>query len=246
MLRSSATASAAPGLIRSAIAATPAACVSSANQTTVLACAANRSACRSSDRDAVLLQQLPVACEVRTFACAALYPAAGKVFETADGYGPSFQPGCQGFGQRVLRARFQCEEQRFQPFRAPGPYQVGHDRPAFGQRSGFVQYHRVDFFCCFEALRILNQNTLLRSFPDSHHDGRRGGQSQRTRACDDQYGHEGQQTVRKPAAAAEYDAHFFDAATIASPSKEDQLHMDAASHAALADALCAQVHAILG
>ena len=48
------------------------------------------------------------------------------------------------------------------------------------------------------------------------------------------------------AAAAEYDAHFFDAATIASPSKEDQLHMDAASHAALADALCAQVHAILG
>lgn len=48
------------------------------------------------------------------------------------------------------------------------------------------------------------------------------------------------------AAAAAYNAHFFDAATVASPSKEDQLHMDAASHAALADALCTQVRAILG
>ena len=48
------------------------------------------------------------------------------------------------------------------------------------------------------------------------------------------------------AAAEACGAHFLDAASVASPSEEDQLHMDAAGHAALADALCDKVRAILG
>ena len=46
--------------------------------------------------------------------------------------------------------------------------------------------------------------------------------------------------------AKQYGAYFFDAATVARPSKEDQLHMDADSHRALADALAKCVKEILG
>lgn len=46
--------------------------------------------------------------------------------------------------------------------------------------------------------------------------------------------------------AKKYGAHFLDAATVARPSAEDQLHMDADSHRALADALAEQVRSILG
>lgn len=46
--------------------------------------------------------------------------------------------------------------------------------------------------------------------------------------------------------AKQYGAHFFDAATVARPSEEDHLHMDADSHHALADALAQQVRTILG
>jgi lysophospholipase L1-like esterase len=46
--------------------------------------------------------------------------------------------------------------------------------------------------------------------------------------------------------AERYGAHFFDAASVARPSAEDQLHMDADSHRALADALAEKVRSILG
>jgi len=46
--------------------------------------------------------------------------------------------------------------------------------------------------------------------------------------------------------AEKYGAHFFDAATVARPSTEDQLHMDADNHRALADALAERVRIILG
>lgn len=46
--------------------------------------------------------------------------------------------------------------------------------------------------------------------------------------------------------AQKYGAHFFDAASVARPSAEDQLHMDADSHRALAEALAGQVRSILG
>lgn len=46
--------------------------------------------------------------------------------------------------------------------------------------------------------------------------------------------------------AEKYGAHFFDAASVAYPSREDQLHMDAESHRALADALAQQIVRILG
>jgi len=45
--------------------------------------------------------------------------------------------------------------------------------------------------------------------------------------------------------AKQYSAHFFDAATVAYPSKEDHLHMDADSHLALAGALAQQIRSIL-
>ena len=45
--------------------------------------------------------------------------------------------------------------------------------------------------------------------------------------------------------AEKYGAHFFDAASVARPSAEDQLHMDADSHRALADALAVKVREIL-
>jgi len=48
------------------------------------------------------------------------------------------------------------------------------------------------------------------------------------------------------AVAKQYGVHFFDAATVARPSAEDQLHMDADSHRALADALADRVREILG
>lgn len=41
-----------------------------------------------------------------------------------------------------------------------------------------------------------------------------------------------------------YNAHFFDAARVASPSEEDQLHMDAESHGALAIALAKCIQSI--
>lgn len=46
--------------------------------------------------------------------------------------------------------------------------------------------------------------------------------------------------------AEKYGAHFFDAASVAYPSREDQLHMDAESHRALADALADKIRGILG
>ena len=46
--------------------------------------------------------------------------------------------------------------------------------------------------------------------------------------------------------AEKYGAHFFDAASVAYPSREDQLHMDAESHRALADALADKIRRILG
>ena len=46
--------------------------------------------------------------------------------------------------------------------------------------------------------------------------------------------------------AEKYGAHFFDAASVARPSAEDQLHMDADSHRALADALEKKIREILG
>lgn len=49
--------------------------------------------------------------------------------------------------------------------------------------------------------------------------------------------------VYAPVAQA-FNAHFFDAAAVARPSEEDQLHMDAASHEALADALAECVQRI--
>jgi lysophospholipase L1-like esterase len=45
--------------------------------------------------------------------------------------------------------------------------------------------------------------------------------------------------------AERYGAHFFDAASVARPSAEDQLHMDESSHRALADALAVKVREIL-
>lgn len=51
-------------------------------------------------------------------------------------------------------------------------------------------------------------------------------------------------SVYAPVAKA-FGAHFFDAATVARPSEEDQLHMDAQSHRALADALAKEVRRIL-
>ena len=45
--------------------------------------------------------------------------------------------------------------------------------------------------------------------------------------------------------AEKYGAHFFDAASVARPSAEDQLHMDESSHRALADALAVKVREIL-
>lgn len=45
--------------------------------------------------------------------------------------------------------------------------------------------------------------------------------------------------------AREAGAHFFDAATVAGPSKEDRLHMDKNSHAALAVALEKEIRKIL-
>lgn len=46
--------------------------------------------------------------------------------------------------------------------------------------------------------------------------------------------------------AQKYGAHFFDASRVARPSAEDQLHMDADSHRALAEALAVKVREILG
>ena len=51
--------------------------------------------------------------------------------------------------------------------------------------------------------------------------------------------------IYEPVAKA-YGAHFFDAAQVASPSREDQLHMDRESHRALADALAQKIRGILG
>ena len=45
--------------------------------------------------------------------------------------------------------------------------------------------------------------------------------------------------------AEKYGAHFFDAASVARPSAEDQLHMDESSHRALADALAVKVREVL-
>ena len=45
--------------------------------------------------------------------------------------------------------------------------------------------------------------------------------------------------------AEKYGAHFFDAASVARPSAEDQLHMDESSNCALADALAVKVREIL-
>lgn len=48
------------------------------------------------------------------------------------------------------------------------------------------------------------------------------------------------------AVAQEHGAYFLDAAQVAHPSREDQLHMDRESHAALADVLEKKVREILG
>ena len=48
------------------------------------------------------------------------------------------------------------------------------------------------------------------------------------------------------AVAQAHGAYFLDAAQVAHPSREDQLHMDRESHAALADALEQKVREILG
>ena len=71
---------------------------------------------------------------------------------------------------------------------APAGRDVGHRRPALGDRAGLVEHDRAHGVSGLERGAVADEHTVLGAFAGAYHDGRRGGQAQRARAGDDQHG----------------------------------------------------------
>ena len=102
-----------------------------------------------------------------------------------------------GFSKRVFGQTLQAEESCFALFLFVVPDQIGHYRTSFGQSSGLVEDDGINLACGFQTLGIFDQNSQLCPFPDSDHNGSRCGQSESTRAGNDQYGDSCQQSLGK-------------------------------------------------
>ena len=77
------------------------------------------------------------------------------------------------------------------------PDNVCHHRFPFRYGSRLVEYNRIYLFGHFQTFGILDQYTVFGPFADTHHNSRRGSQSQGARTGDNQYGNGCQQSVRK-------------------------------------------------
>ena len=99
--------------------------------------------------------------------------------------------------QRVFGASFQGVEHGLQALVLRVPYGIGHHGLPFGDGAGLVQYDGVYLTGCLQALGVFDEDALLGSLADAHHDGGRRGKPQGARAGDNQYRHGGEQPVGK-------------------------------------------------
>ena len=93
------------------------------------------------------------------------------------------------FRQRMFALFFQHESsvQQFL-FWDPERDHIGDFRLSPGDRTGLIQHHGIDGVGGFQCFPGFDQNTALRAFAGSHHNGDGSGKPQRAGAGDDQHG----------------------------------------------------------
>src|SRR5579864_2131506 len=68
---------------------------------------------------------------------------------------------------------------------------------AFGERAGFVDHQRIDFFESFERFGVANEHARAGATAGADHDGHGRSQPQSARASDDENGHSVDESVRQ-------------------------------------------------
>ena len=184
--RSSATASAEPGLSVSAIPRTATARPSIATRTGLRPCAARASAASSKRPriDAGRLEEPGTPDANRRPVHGRIDPLPGRGFEAIDRR--ELEPALvadvahERVAEGVLRPELGCGRQRQQPVlvRCAGDANdVGDPRPALGQRAGLVENDRLDATESLEGLGVAEEDPGLGALAGSHHDRRRRGQA---------------------------------------------------------------------